>query len=213
MSAERMSDTVTLRVSGDWACFTRPEFKLERVSYDALTPTAARGILEAVLWHPEFRWVVERVRVLKPIRYVSVRRNEVDGTFPARLLQGDLPSIDISDPRRRLQRHSLLLADVDYVVEARIALTEKGAHQPLAKYVGMFQRRVARGQHFRPPVLGCREFIADVTEVDRTRSPIAEDRDLGSMPLMIWRAGRVDPLFYPARMVQGVIEVPLAGQL
>lgn len=156
--------------------------------------------------------MIERIRVLSPIRFTSVRRNEVDGVFPSRLPSDGLPTIDVSDSKRRLQRHSLILSDVDYLIDARIALTERGAHQTLAKYVAIFQRRLQNGQHYRPPVLGCREFPADVTDVDGTETPIAENRDLGRMPVSVWRGTKVDPVFASLRMVQGVVAVPLAGR-
>jgi CRISPR-associated protein Cas5d len=205
---------LSLRVSGPLACFTRPELKVERVSYSVMTPSAARGVLEAVLWKPAIRWRIERIKVLAPIVFTAFRRNEV-GTVasrpPAAIVAGG-GSIDpfyIED--RRQQRNTVCLRDVDYVIEARFELTDRaGPSDNRAKFVDMFRRRVEGGQHFQHPYLGCREFAGDVRPVDAdTPPPINETRELG---LMLWDidfGGKKNrPLFFAAQLERGVLEVP-----
>ena len=201
---------VSLRVQGPMALFTRPEFKVERVSYDVLTATAAVGILESILWKPEFSWQIREIKVLRPIRFLSVRRNEVTTGFPVRL-SAELPALDISNSENRVQRHSMLLRDVDYVIEAWIALTQKGIDggNTVGKYAEIFNRRVSKGQFFRVPCLGCREFPATVTHTEADLEPIKEDRVLGLMPLvMVYGDAGPVPRFFSAIMKQGVIQLP-----
>lgn len=210
---------MTLRVRGPLACYTRPELKAERFSYPVLTPSAARGVLEAVLWKPAIRWRVERIKVLAPITFTSFRRNEV-GSVAAAPVRAVITSggahEDFFVEDRRQQRNTVALRDVDYVIEARFELTEKaGPGDNRAKFVDMFRRRVEGGQHFHQPYLGCREFVGDVMPVDdATPPPIAETRDLG---LMLWDIDfgtdskgkpRNRPIFFSARLVNGVLEVP-----
>ena len=211
----RISEPIQLRVLGERACFTRPEMKVERVSYDVMTPSAARGVLEAVLWKPQMRWVVDRIDVLKPIRKASVRRNEVgqkasvDNLVAAMGGRDARVGIDIEDARQ--QRASVILRDVDYLVHARIALTERaGADDPLVKYVETFRRRAASGQCFHRPYLGTREFAADFLLVEeRLPAPITEDRELGWMLYDIDYTGtRPTPLFFEARLQAGSLFVP-----
>ena len=210
------AEPLRLHVSGPYACFTRPEMKVERVSYDVITPSAARGVFEAVLWKPEMRWIIERIEVLKPIRFVSVRRNEVGAraVLPdAAQIAGDKPppSLDATSPNVRQQRASLLLCDVGYVIQARIALSERaGPRDTLTKYQEMFLRRAERGQWVRPPCLGCREFAADLALADaETPPPLEQNRDLGWMLLdLVWKGDRGTPRFFHAELRQGVIAVP-----
>jgi len=148
------SPVLRLHVWGENACFSRPEMKVERVSYDVLTPSAARGILEAIHWKPAIEWVVERIDVLKPIRWESVRRNEVGVSMSPKT-----GGLFIEDHRQ--QRAGLLLKDVAYVIHARIEMTVRaGPEDNLTKHVEMFQRRAEKGQCFHRPYLGCREFSA-----------------------------------------------------
>lgn len=196
---------LSLRVWGDAALFTRPEMKVERVSYDMCTPSAARGILEAVFWKPQMVWRVERIDVLKPIRFQTVRRNEV-GTKASNPF-----GIDAEDHRQ--QRASVILREVDYVVTARIALTAKApADETVTKYVEMFRRRARAGQCFHRPCLGTREFAADFTLVEDGTDvppPIADSPDLGWMLLDIDHSGKAPvPLFFRARLVDGRLAVP-----
>lgn len=207
-------EPLRLRASGPLACFTRPELKAERVSYQVMTPSAARGLLEAILWKPAIRWRVERIRVLSPIRWVAFRRNEVNGRAsppPAKVIgEGGAAPMLLADVDRA-QRNTVALLDVDYVVEARFDLTERaGAEDNRAKFVDMFQRRVERGQHFHQPYLGCREFVADVRPVDGdTPQAIDETRDLGLMLYDLdYSPEHNRPLFFRARLEHGVLEIP-----
>ena len=195
-----------LRVWGRNACFTRPEMKVERVSYDVMTPSAARGVLEAILWKPAIRWVVERIDVLKPIRWESVRRNEVGTTMSPRS-----PCLFIEDQRQ--QRAGLFLRDVDYVVHANIELTARaGSDYNPTKFQEMFLRRAERGQCFHRPYLGCREFAADfapITNGQPMPEPIPETRDLGFMLYDLdFSAPSPMPLWFRARLENGCVAVP-----
>lgn len=208
-----VSPSLQLRAVGPLACFTRPELKVERMSYPVMTPSAARGLLEAVLWKPGLAWHVRCIRVLKPIRFISFRRNEVShrATAPSAALVaegGPAPVLFADDDRA--QRNTVALRDVDYVVEAFMSLTPRaGPEDNMTKFVDMFQRRVAKGQHFHQPYFGCREFAAEVLPADDSPSPVQEDRDLG---LMLWdidySAKPFNPLFFRARLRSGVLEVP-----
>lgn len=170
------SRTVRLRVWGRNACFTRPEMKVERVSYDVMTPSAARGILEAILWKPAIRWVVEQIDVLKPIRWESVRRNEVGSRMSPRS-----DGLFVEDQRQ--QRAGLLLREVDYVIHAHFEMTGKvGSDDGTIKYQEMFIRRAGEGQCFHRPYLGCREFAADFELIPHDKplpEPAAGSSDLG----------------------------------
>lgn len=195
------------------ACFTRPELKVERMTYPVMTPSAARGVLEAVLWKPGMRWQVERIKVLQPIRFISFRRNEVNtkAARPSASLvdNGGPPPVYFATDDRA-QRNTVALRDVEYVIEAAIWMTERaGPDDNLTKFVDMFQRRVARGQHFHQPYLGCREFAAEVAPAEGDLRPIPYSKDLG---LMLWdidyRRKTNRPIFFHARLVDGVLEVP-----
>ena len=207
-----------VRVSGPLALFTRPEMKVERVSYDVMTPSAARGVLEAVLWKPGMRWVIERIAVLKPIRHIAVKRNEVASKIPSDVTQwARLNRVDrefFADTDRQ-QRNALLLRDVDYVVIAVIELTDRaGSDDSIQKFVEMFKRRVEKGQHFHQPYLGCREFPATVSFAAGTERPdedlLGQEVDLGWMLHDIeYDNGRPkQPRFFQARMRDGVVDVP-----
>src|SRR6202041_805153 len=149
---------------GDWACFTRPEMKVERVSYDVMTPSAARGVVEAIYWKPEIRWHVNRITVLKPIRFTSVRRNEVKdkiGAGAAKAMkdgEGNL-AFYVDEGDNRQQRATLLLRDVGYVVEASIEILS--GPDNIAKHLDQFNRRARKGSCFTRPYFGCREFAAN----------------------------------------------------
>jgi CRISPR-associated protein Cas5d len=205
------SPTYKVRVNGPYACFTRPELKTERVSYEVMTPSAARGVLEAILWKPAIRWVVERIHVLAPIRFAAVRRNEVKSRLSPR---GNVASYFADDDRA--QRNTLLLTKVDYVVEAHFVMTERtGPQDNLQKFEEMFSRRLERGQSFHAPYLGCREFAARFEPApDRWTVPkeLCERRDLGLMLLDLDFAadgsGRGTPRFFRAVLENGSIVVP-----
>jgi CRISPR-associated protein Cas5d len=189
--------------------------KVERVSYDVMTPSAARGVLEAILWKPQMRWFIERIDVLKPIRKASVRRNEVgqnasvDNLMAAMAGRSARLGIDIEEARQ--QRAAVILRDVDYLVHGRIGLTEQaGPDDRLAKYVEMFRRRAAAGQCFHRPYLGTREFAAEFALVGGGAPvPIADTRDLGWVLYDIDHSGpKPVPLFFEARLVAGSLPVP-----
>lgn len=208
-----------LEVWGDWACFTRPELKVERVSYDVITPSAARAVFESILFKRyAMRWQVTRIDVVNPIKWATIRRNEVGA------VAGRLP---IYIEEKRQQKNSLLLQDVRYRLYAKliyIPVKERPKeaflkHQPGSdenpmKYYQMFERRASQGQCFTQPYLGCREFAAHWRLVGNTGSlekPLAEDRDFGIMLYDMDFDGnpqKPDAMFYHARMVQGVITVP-----
>jgi len=204
---------IKLLVRGRNACFTRPEMKVERVSYDVMTPSAARGILEAIHWKPAIRWMVDSIHVLKPIRFETIRRNEVASKIPAgnarsAMTKGDLSGLALAVDDDRQQRAMLCLADVAYGIEAHFEMTPKaGAEDNPGKHAEMFRRRAAKGQCFHQPCLGVREFPADFELVEAFPDPIHEDRDMGWMLHDIdYDNGRAS-VFYRARMERGVINV------
>lgn len=211
--------TFCLKVWGEYACFTRPEMKVERVSYDVMTPSAARAIFEAILWKPAIRWQVIKIEVLKPIRWISVRRNEVGAVASVRTAQtamqtgcGDL-GLYIEEDRQ--QRAGLFLRDVAYRLHARFEMTaRKGAEDSPEKFLAMFNRRAEAGQCFNQPYLGCREFaahfelVSDPEWARQDEPAINETRDLGWMLHDIDFADGMRPRFFRAQIQQGVIEVP-----
>jgi CRISPR-associated protein Cas5d len=206
------SPTFRIRIHGAYACFTRPEFKADRVSYDVITPSAARGIIEAVLWKPAIRWHIGRIHVLATIRFEAVKRNEVGRKAS---LSENVDAYYADEDRQ--QRNSILLRDVDYLVEAHFTLTRRaGAEDNVAKFVEMFTRRLTKGQYFHAPYLGCREFAAGVEQApDRWEVPetLRGERDLGLMlnDLVFDEDGHTTrPVFFNARMKDGCIEVPEA---
>lgn len=210
------SKTLRLHVWGDNACFTRPEMKVERVSYDVMTPSAARGMLEAVLWKPAIRWKLEQIDVLKPIRWESVRRNEVGSQMSSRT-----DGLFIEDQRQ--QRAGLFLRNVAYTIHACFEMTDKaGKEDNIMKFQEMFLRRAEKGQCFHRPYLGCREFSAHFKTVlhdEPLPQPIEETRDLGWMLFDMLHNGQNDndhvhtctegcrPSFFRARMDRGTIRI------
>lgn len=215
------SRLLRLKVWGENACFTRPEMKVERVSYDVMTPSAARGILEAILWKPAIRWRVEQIDVLRPIRWESVRRNEVGSVMSPRT-----PHLFIEDQRQ--QRAGLFLRDVAYTIHARFEMTVKaGPDDTPIKFQEMFLRRAEKGQCFNQPYLGCREFAAHFEPLFHDRQlpeSIAESRDLGWMLHDMLHDNSTDkakkahyctddcrPLFFRATLDNGRMKVPSIG--
>ena len=215
-----------LEVSGDYACFTRPEMKVERVSYDVITPSAARAVFDAILWKPAIYWQVKKIEVLAPVKWISVRRNEV-GKVASPRSEGIFIEVD------RQQRAGLFLRDVKYRLHAEFIfippekrgkvfnpvpewLVDSDEADDLkkpddrkdeteAKYAAMFERRARKGQHFHQPYLGCREFAADVRLVDpvaESATPISETRDLGWMlyDMDYSDPGDIKPMFFRAKM-------------
>ncbi len=215
-----MSFGVRLCVSGDRACFTRPEMKVERVSYDVMTPSAARGIIEAIHWKPAITWTIDRIHVLKPIKFQSFRRNEVGVKMSADKAKSAMRSssvaglgIDIQDNRQ--QRATTLLVNVSYVIEAHFDLTEKAeADDTPAKHISMFNRRAENGQSFHQPCLGTREFPADFRLLPESEpTPPTElpddqrNRDLGWMLYDINFADGRTSRFFRAQLTDGVLDV------
>ncbi|MCC4605534.1 type I-C CRISPR-associated protein Cas5 [Xanthomonas campestris pv. badrii] len=215
-----MSYGVRLHVWGERALFTRPEMKVERVSYDIITPSAARGILEAIHWKPAIRWVVDSIQVLKPIRFESIRRNEVGGKLSAASVSkaikaGRTDTLVSYVQEDRQQRAATLLREVGYVIAAHFELTDKaGADDSVGKHLDIFNRRARRGQCFQAPCLGTREFPASFALIENdaavpaTDAMLAGERDLGWMLHDIDFADGMTPRFFRARMVDGRVEVP-----
>lgn len=199
---------LAVKVWGDFACFTRPEMKVERVTYPVMTPSAARGVLEAIFWKPEFRWQVRSIAVLRPIAYFSIMRNEVKSKASVRSARAGNVLVAEED---RTQRHTLALRDTAYLITADMEL-QSHASEDVAKYRDQFRRRVARGQCFHRPYLGCREFAADFAEPDGTEQPLALDLELGPMLFDLDYdsdgSGRGEPRFFAARLTGGVLHVP-----
>jgi CRISPR-associated protein Cas5d len=189
VSAARLPGSpLSVKVWGPWACFTRPEYGTERVSYPVMTPSAAIGILESVFWKPEIRWRPRAIDVLKPIRWMHLMRNELDDRQTIDRARGwaadGLGHFDAAG--RRDQRNTLLLRDVAYVIHADVEVVA-GSGADDVKYRDQFRRRVRRGQHFAQPYLGCREFLAYVGEPEEGDQPIELDIDLGRMLAAIER--------------------------
>jgi len=220
-----------VKVWGDWACFTRPENKAERVSYDVMTPSAARGVLEAIFWKPEFRWGVREILILRPIRHFSIVRNEVSNAVSVQAAHGWQKSnahYYANGDRHRAQRHSLILRDVAYLIRAQIVLASH-ATDPVFKYRDQFRRRVQRGQCHQIPYLGMREFSAYFAPPDGNETPIPVTDDLGRIlfdisytkekggPVIFaqhdaagtnWIEGRAQPRFFSARLEKGLLRIP-----
>lgn len=213
---EHFDKEFCLEVWGDMACFTRPELKVERVSYDVITPSAARAIFDAIFWKPAIRWEVTKIEVLNPIKWTSVRRNEVGAI-------GRLSSSAIYIEEKRQQRNSLLLADVRYRIYAKLVFLPQNMRKDTmrenvndenpGKYNAMFERRASKGQCFNQPYLGTREFSASfklVTDINELPKPIEEDKDFGIMlyDMDFSDEKNIMPMFFRANMKQGVIIVP-----
>lgn len=212
-----MAFGVKVMVWGDFACFSRPELKVERVSYDVMTPSAARGVLEAIYWKPAIRWVVERIRVLKPIRFTNIRRNELGGKIPVgnarKAMKEGRGRLGVFIEENRQQRAAMVLRDVAYVIEARFELV-KPADENTGKHKDVFLRRARAGQCFHRPYLGCREFPAFFEFLEGEPPPSAfegEIRDLGWMLHDIDFGNKMQPRFFHAVMRDGIIHVPPFG--
>lgn len=209
------SPSLKMRVSGMFACFSRPEFKAERMSYQVPTPTAVRGIYSAVIWKPAIAWHVTTIHVCRPIRFISFRRNEVNSKAAivkaAVVNGGGAPPIYCAD-EDRAQRNTMALYDVEYVFEAFFSMTDAaGEGDNVTKFVDMFKRRLAKGQCFTQPYLGCREFAAEVRPFgdNESISTIGEDRELGMMLGDILFEGATNRArFFEARLENGTLHVP-----
>ena len=204
---------IQLEVWGAYALFSRPELKVERVSYDVPTPSAARGIVESVYYHPGLRWYIDRIHVLNPIRFVSIRRNEVTDKISGRNVrqaaQGGGQPLYLVTSQKIVQRSSLLLQDVHYVIEAHFEMTDKAAPSDNpGKFQDIVTRRMERGQCFHTPYFGCREFPVSFRRWPGGPIPaIDETRDLG---LMLYDfdysdPAAITPTYFRARLEHGVL--------
>lgn len=209
---------IKLRVWGNYACFTRPEMKAERVSYDVMTPSAARGILEAIHWKPAIAWRIDRIHVMKPVRFDSIRRNEVAGKISERNIKTAMNGGDIdlhqyaADPNQRQQRAALVLRDVEYIIEAHFEMTDKaGESDNPAKHCDIFSRRARDGQCHMRPYFGCREFPVnfELLEGEVPKSPLTKEQDLGWMLWDIDFANNMQPIFFRPIMKDGVVDARL----
>lgn len=224
------AEILSVKVQGDFALFTRPEFSAERVSYQVMTPSAARGILEAIFWKPEMRWRVQKIHVLNQIKQFSILRNEINSHQSDRAARGwTEPGDGYFAEDDRAQRHSLCLRDVAYIIEAAIDL-KPHATDHIAKYRDMFRRRVEKGQCFNQPYFGTREFSAHFEPVTGDETPIDQTEDLGWMLFDVEfselpKGGKISyyahdgngsrvakgaamPKFFHAQLTNGVLEVP-----
>lgn len=209
---------VCLEVWGEHALFTRPEMKVERVSYDVMTPSAARGLLESIYWHPGLRWVIDRIHVCNPIEFFNIRRNEVKSTVSARAAntvmkkgKGELGLYTAEDIQ---QRAALLLKNVRYVIEAHFEMTEAAAEgDNPGKFQDIVMRRIRKGQFYSQPYFGCREFPAQFKlceEIPSCPDSLCGGKDLG---WMLWdmdyrEPENIRPMFFRAKLVDGVMCVP-----
>ena len=215
-----MSFGIRLHIWGERACFTRPEMKVERVSYDVITPSAARGILDAIHWKPAIRWHIDRIHVLEPIRFESIRRNEVGGKLSPSSIAKAMKAGSTADLRMcveddRQQRAATVLRKVGYVIEAHFELTDKaGTDDSIGKHLDVFNRRARKGQCFHAPCMGVREFPAHFALLEHGAampavSPALErNKDFGWMLHDIDFAEHATPRFFRAEMIDGVIAVP-----
>lgn len=230
-----MKSSITLEISGDYALFSRPEMKVERVSYDVITPSAARGVLEAIYWKPQIRWRIDQITVINPVRFTNIRRNEISkkASNPKSSLvrEGGNENLGIIIEENRQQRASLLLKDVRYIIHASIEIlstrlehggAEVPANQAAGKHLDMFKRRAKKGQAFQQPYLGCREFPARflLHESDENlpipHNSFLGEKDLGFMLHDIefdqdsrtQKVNSTTPHFFRALMQDGKITVP-----
>ena len=206
-----------VEVWGDYACFTRPEMKVERVSYDTMTPSAARGLLEAIYWHPGLRWQVEKIHVLKPIRFTNIRRNEVKSkasAHTARIVAGGAQAdLGIVASEDIVQRAAMVLRDVHYVIEARFDLVPEAMQDGdnEGKFCDIIKRRLERGQCYHQPCFGTREFPAHFRQWSCGEIPTAykDEQDLGFMlyDMDYSNADSITPMFFRAKLRHGVLDV------
>lgn len=212
-----MSHGVRVKVWGDFALFTRPEMKVERCSYDIITPSTSRGILEAIYWHPGMRWVIDKIYVRKPIRFTSIRRNEVKSKISARnvlaAVGGEDKPLYISSRTEIVQRASILLREVEYVIEAHFEMTDKAnAGDNPGKFKDIIMRRLKKGECYHMPYFGCREFPANFQLFEEDiidTAYIGEEKDLGYMLFDFDYSNLEDiqPMFFRAVLSDGVLDL------
>lgn len=209
---------IKVEVWGDYACFTRPEMKTERVSYDVMTPSAARGILESVFWHPGLKYVIDRIHVCSPIRFTNIRRNEVKEKISAnevkKLMETGKGKEFLAAPECIQQRAAMVLRDVHYVIEAHFDMTERAAPSDNpGKFQDILKRRLERGQCYSMPYLGTREFPAHFRRcevIPPCPEELRGERDLGWMLLDMDYSDpeNIVPRFFRATLKDGVMDVP-----
>jgi len=209
---------IKVRVKGDYALFTRPEMKVERVSYDVPTPSAARGILEAVYWKPAIRWVIDKIHVLNPIQFTNIRRNEVSdkaSTSIARsVMSGNERPFYLDILTSRQQRAAMVLKDVDYIFEAHFEMVPEkaGADDTPEKHYNIALRRLKKGQHYHQPCLGTREFPANLELIEDEALPVSQlssTQDLGWMlfDMDFSDPNDIKPIFFRVSMINGIIDL------
>jgi len=211
-----MAYGISLKVWGDYACFTRPEMKVERVSYDIITPSAARGILEAIYWKPAIRWVIDRITVINPIKFENIRRNELLGKISMstvkRAYMGSKNVQLYQSTDNIVQKASLVLKDVCYYIDAHFEMTGNADETDTReKHYNIALRRAKKGQCFHRPYFGCREFPVnfEFAEAKTLKSFYdGEEKDLGYMLWDIDFEGDMNPLFFRPVMKNGVVDVP-----
>ena len=209
---------IKIEVWGDYALFTRPEMKVERVSYDVITPSAARGILEAIYWHPGMRWIIDRIYVCNPIRFTNIRRNEIKTTISSRnvksVMEKGKGELYIASSDSIVQRASMMLIDVRYVIVAHFDMTDKAAESDNpGKFQDIIKRRAERGQCYHRPYMGTRECPVNFqlcNAIPEIAKELGGERDLG---YMLWdmdysNPEDIHPLFFRAKMHDGIIDVP-----
>lgn len=210
--------SISLEVKGDWALFSRPEMKVERVSYDVMTPSAARGLIESLFWHPGMVWRIDRIHVCAPIRFTNLRRNEVKATISARsvrtVMERGTGPLYLCTSDNIQQRAAMLLQDVHYVIEAHFDMTDKAAPSDNpGKFQDIIKRRIKKGQCYHQPYLGCREFPARFRwceKIPPCPDELKGERDLGWMLYDMDYSDPEDirPLFFRGLLRDGVMEVP-----
>lgn len=211
--------SIRLEVWGEYALFSRPEMKTERVSYDVMTPSAARGLLESVYWHPGLKYIIDRIHVCAPIRFTNLRRNEVKATVSARsartVMERGSGELYLISSQEIQQRAALLLRDVHFVLEAHFDMTDRAApgDNP-GKFQDILKRRIKRGQFYSQPYLGCREFPAQFKLCEELPPCPEELRGVRDLGYMLWdldysNPEDIRPLFFRASLQNGVLNVPL----
>lgn len=207
---------VKVKVWGEYALFSRPEMKVERCSYDVITPSAARGILEAIYWHPGMKWVIDKIYVQKPVQFTSIRRNEVKSKISSNnvlpVYNGADKPLYISTKSDIVQRASLLLRDVSYVIEAHFEMTEKAVESDNpGKFKDIIMRRLKRGECYHTPYFGCREFPANfcLCEDEKIETAYSGEKDFGFMlyDMDFSDLDNIQPMFFRALMKDGVINL------
>ena len=211
-----MGNGVKVKVWGEYALFSRPEMKVERCSYDVITPSAARGILEAIYWHPGMKWAIDKIYVQKPVQFTSIRRNEVKSKISSNnvlpVYNGADKPLYISTKSDIVQRASLLLRDVSYVIEAHFEMTEKAVESDNpGKFKDIIMRRLRRGECYHTPYFGCREFPANfcLCEDEKIETAYSGEKDLGFMlyDMDFSDLDNIQPMFFRALMKDGVINL------